>query len=46
MTEKYHADQLRHWGIHTVYHEQYYWKETVFGFYEPIHLMARLSYRH
>lgn len=40
-------EELAHWyreqGTHVIYHQGRYWKQTVLGFYEPLHWMARLN---
>lgn len=43
MTEEDFANWQREQGTHVIYHRDRYWKETRFGFYEPIHWLARLS---
>ncbi|MFB2918990.1 hypothetical protein [Aerosakkonema funiforme] len=43
MTEAEYAQKLRARGINIVCHQERYWKEIVLGFYEPVHLMARLT---
>lgn len=43
MTEEEAATWYKKQGITVIYHLGNYWKQTRFGFYEPIHFMARLS---
>jgi hypothetical protein len=43
MTEEEMASWRRQQGAHVTYHHGRYWEEVVPGFYQPIHLMARLS---
>lgn len=43
MTEEECANWHRKRGTQVVYHRDRYWRKTTFGFYEPIHWMARLS---
>jgi hypothetical protein len=43
MSEADAANWYREQGVPVVYHRGRYWKETKFGFYEPIHLLARLK---
>jgi hypothetical protein len=42
MTEAEMANWCRKDGTHVVYQHGCYWKETRIGFYQPVHLMARL----
>ncbi|MEH1774317.1 MULTISPECIES: hypothetical protein [unclassified Nostoc] len=43
MTEEECADWHRKRGTHVIRHCDRYWKETVRGFYQPLHWLARLS---
>jgi hypothetical protein len=43
MSEEEAADWYRKQGMQILYHQGRYWKQTRFGFYEPIHLLARLT---
>lgn len=43
MTEKEYANWHSQIGGHVVYYQGRYWQEVTFGFYEPIHWLARLS---
>lgn len=43
MTEAEFANWQRQEGIRVIQHRGRYWKETVFGFWEPLHWIARLS---
>ncbi len=43
MTEAEAADWYRQQGMKITYHRGHYWKETKFGFYEPINLLAYLT---
>ncbi|MBC1238690.1 hypothetical protein [Nostoc sp. 2RC] len=43
MTEEECADWYRQRGTHVIRHRHRYWKETVRGFYQPLHWLARLS---
>lgn len=43
ITEKDYAHWHSQIGTHIVYHEGHYWREVAFGFYEPIHWLARLN---
>lgn len=43
MTEAELANWYRQRGTHVISHQGRYWKETVLGFYEPLHWIARLS---
>ncbi|PPS43314.1 hypothetical protein [Chroococcidiopsis sp. TS-821] len=43
MTEQEMVNWRRQQGAHIIYHHGRYWEEVVPGFYQPIHLMARLS---
>ncbi|MBD2517767.1 hypothetical protein H6G93_22865 [Nostoc sp. FACHB-973] len=43
MTEEECADWYRKRGTHVIRHRDRYWKETVRGFYQPLHWLARLS---
>ncbi len=43
MTEEEFASYHRQQGIEVILHRGRYWKETVFGFYQPLHWMARLT---
>jgi hypothetical protein len=43
MSEEEAADWYREQRVQIVYHLGRYWKQTRFGFYEPIHLLARLT---
>ncbi|MFN6518475.1 MAG: hypothetical protein RMY29_028865 [Nostoc sp. CreGUA01] len=43
MTEEECADWYRQRGMHVIRHCDRYWKETVRGFYQPLHWLARLS---
>ncbi len=43
MTEEECADWYRKRGRHVIRHCDRYWKETVRGFYQPLHWLARLS---
>lgn len=45
MTEAEFANWQRQEGIRVIQHRGRYWKETVFGFWEPLHWIARLSER-
>ena len=42
-TEEELAIWHRSIGKHVIYHQGCYWRETAFGFYEPLHWIARLS---
>lgn len=46
MTEEEFASWHRSTGTHVICHRGRYWRETAFGFYEPLHWMARLSAKH
>jgi hypothetical protein len=43
MTEVEAAKWYQDQGLNIIYHNNRYWKESRFSFYEPIHLLARLS---
>lgn len=43
MTEAELANWQRSHGTKVILHRDRYWRETAFGFYEPLHWMARLS---
>ncbi|MDF5706272.1 MAG: hypothetical protein PUP90_01000 [Nostoc sp. S4] len=43
MTEEECADWHRKRGTHVIRHRGRYWKETIRGFYQPLHWLARLS---
>jgi hypothetical protein len=43
MTEAEAAKWYQAQGLNVISHNHRYWKETRLGFYEPVHLMARLS---
>ena len=43
MTEEEAATWYKKQGVGVIYNLGHYWKQSRFGFYEPIHLMARLS---
>ncbi|PIG92219.1 hypothetical protein CSQ79_16425 [Gloeocapsopsis sp. IPPAS B-1203] len=43
MTEEEMASWRRQQGARITYHHGRYWEEVIPGFYQPIHLMARLS---
>lgn len=43
MTEAELANWQRSQGTKVICHRDRYWRETAFGFYEPLHWMARLS---
>lgn len=43
MNEEAAADWYRQQGMQIFYHQGHYWKQTKFGFYEPINLLARLT---
>jgi hypothetical protein len=43
MSEADAANWYSEQGVPVIYHLGRYWKETRFGFYEPIHLLARLQ---
>ncbi|WP_414571153.1 GNAT family N-acetyltransferase [Nostoc sp. CCY 9925] len=43
MTEEECADWYRKRGTHVIRHRDRYWKETIRGFYQPLHWLARLS---
>ncbi len=43
MTEEQWADVLRRKGERVVCHRGRYWRESMRGFYEPVHLMAALT---
>lgn len=43
MTEEEFANWYRERGMHVIQHQGRYWKETIPGFYQPLHWMARLN---
>jgi len=43
MSEDEFARWQRESGEHVIYHRDRYWKQTVPGFYQPLHWMARLK---
>jgi hypothetical protein len=43
MTEEDFANCYRQQGTRIIQHQGHYWKETVPGFYQPLHWLARLS---
>ena len=43
LTEEEYAQKLRSQGKNVILHKGRYWKESIVGFYEPLHYLARLT---
>lgn len=43
LTEEEYAQKLRSQGVKIIFHQGRYWKQSIFGFYQPLHYLARLT---